>query len=61
MTPDKIVDEIHEARGRIWAECNNDLDQLIARLRSAESEDQSRLVTMSDIQQEEVPAPKPAG
>ena len=47
---DPIVKDVHEARQRILAECNNDLERLIARLKAAESKDKDRLVTIEDVQ-----------
>ena len=47
---DPIVEEIHETRRRILAECDGDLERLIARLKAAESKDKDRLVTIEDVQ-----------
>lgn len=47
---DPIVKEVHEARQRILAECNNDLERLISRLKAAESKDKDRLVRLEDVQ-----------
>jgi hypothetical protein len=49
MTVDPIVDEIHQARRRIWEECCGDVERLIARLREAEAKDKDRLVTLEDV------------
>jgi hypothetical protein len=49
MTGDPIVDEIHQTRRRIWEECGEDVEGLIARLREAESKDRDRLVTLEDL------------
>ena len=38
MIDDPIVEEVHQTRRRIFAECNGDLDRLIARLKAADSE-----------------------
>lgn len=35
MIDELIVDEVHQTRQRILAECNGDPDRLIARLNSA--------------------------
>jgi len=59
MTDDPIVREIHEARRRILAECDGDLDQLIARLKTAEQNDKDRLVTMDEVQRRAL-TPRPA-
>jgi hypothetical protein len=50
MMDDPIVNEIHETRRRILAECSGDLEQLIARLKAAEQTDRERLVTMDEVQ-----------
>jgi hypothetical protein len=50
MTDDPIVSEVRETRRRIFEECNNDLHQLIERLKSAEIVDKSRIVTLDDVQ-----------
>ena len=47
---DPIVTEIHQTRRRIFAECDGDLERLIARLKAAESKDKDRLVTLEDVQ-----------
>ncbi len=47
---DPIVEEIHQTRQRILAECDGDLDRLIARLKAADSKNKDRLVTIEDVQ-----------
>lgn len=49
MNDDPLVEEIHEIRGRLLAECNGDLDQLLDRYKR--SEDPDRVVTLKDVQQ----------
>ena len=49
MNDDPIVEEIHEIRGRLLAECDGDLDQLLDRYK--QSEDPDRVVTLKDVQQ----------
>ena len=46
---DEIVTEIHETRRRIIEQCGGNLDRLIERLKTAESADEDRLVTMEDV------------
>ena len=46
---DEIVKEIHETRRRIIEQCGGNLDRLIERLKTAESADEDRLVTMEDV------------
>ena len=48
---DPIVAEVHEARRRIWDECNHDLEQLIARLGAAELQHPERLVTVEQVRE----------
>ena len=47
MNDDPIVEEIHQIRGRLLAECNGDLDQLLDRYK--QSEDRDRVVTFKDV------------
>ena len=47
MNDDPIVEEIHQIRGRLLAQCNGDLDQLLDRYK--QSEDPSRVVTLKDL------------
>ena len=49
MNNDPIVEEIHQIRGRLLAECNGDLDQLLDRYK--QSEDRDRVVTLKDVEQ----------
>ena len=49
MNNDPIVDEIHQIRGRLLAQCNGDLDQLLDRYK--QSEDRGRVVTLKDVEQ----------
>jgi hypothetical protein len=51
MIDDPIVEEVHQTRQRIFAECNSDLDCLIARLKAADSENKDHHVTIEDVQQ----------
>ena len=50
MIEDPIVQEIHETRRRIMAECGDDVERLMDRLKAAESQDRHRLVTKEDLQ-----------
>ena len=49
MNDDTIVEEIHQIRGRLLAECNGDLDRLLDRYQ--QSEDRDRVVTLKDVEQ----------
>ena len=50
MIDDPIVGEIHETRRRIVAECGDDVERLIDRLKAAELQDRDRLVTKEQIE-----------
>lgn len=47
---DPIVEEVRATRHRIFQECGGDLEQLIARLKKAESLYKDRLVTPEDVE-----------
>ena len=47
---DPIVEEIHQTRQRILAECHGDVTRLIARLKTADAKNKARLVTLEDVQ-----------
>ena len=49
MIDDPIVAEIHETRRRIMAECADDVERLIDRLKAAELQDKDRLVTKEEL------------
>jgi hypothetical protein len=49
MIDDPIVQEIHETRRRIMAECGDDVERLIDRLKAAELQDKDRLVTKEEL------------
>ena len=51
MIDDPIVEEVHQIRQRIFAECDGDLDRLIARLKAADSDNRGHHVTIEDVQQ----------
>ena len=48
MLNDPIVEEVHQLRKKLMAECDGDLDRLLARLREREEEDASRVVSSVD-------------
>jgi hypothetical protein len=54
MINDPIVDEVRETRRRILEECGGDLNRLIDRLKAAEVQDKSRLVTLDHVQKQKV-------
>jgi len=47
MNDDPIVEEIHEIRARLLAQCDGDLGQLLDRYK--QSEDPDRVVTLKDV------------
>ena len=49
MNNDTIVEEIRQIRGRLLAECNGDLDQLLDRYQ--QSADRDRDVTLKEVEQ----------
>ncbi len=49
MYIDPIVEEVHQIRAKIFAECNNDLEQLMDRYKALELEHKDRLVTLEDV------------
>lgn len=51
MKHDPIVEEIHQTRQKMLEECHDDLDQLLDRLQTAETQDRSRLVSLESLQQ----------
>jgi hypothetical protein len=52
MNNDPIVEEIHEIRAKLLAECEGDLDKLLDRYRMSEGQDRDRLVTFEDVPRE---------
>ena len=51
MKGDPIVEEIHQVRQRMLAECNGSLDQLLDRLQTAEAADGNRVVFLEAVQE----------
>lgn len=49
MKHDPIVEEIHRTRQKILEECNGDLDQLLDRLKTAETQDHGRMVSQKSF------------
>lgn len=46
---DPIVDEVHETRRKLLAECDGDLMRLMRRYRDVELAHQSHLVTLEEV------------
>jgi hypothetical protein len=49
MKNDPIVQEVREARQKIFNNCNNDLEQLMNYLKEAEQQDKERVVSMGSF------------
>ena len=49
MKDDPIVEEIHQVRQKMLAECKGDLDQLLDRLQTAEPADGDRVVSLEAV------------
>ena len=50
MRQNPIVQETRQARAKLFAECNEDLDKLMERLKASEEQDRDRVVTMETLQ-----------
>jgi hypothetical protein len=53
---DEIVKEVHEARQQIFAECGQDVERLIERLKALDSTCKGRLVTLDQVQERSRPS-----
>jgi hypothetical protein len=51
MKDDPIVEEIHQVRQKMLAECNGSLDQLLDRLQTAEAADGDRVVLLEAVRE----------
>jgi hypothetical protein len=51
MNRDPIVEEVRRTRQAIFADCGDDLEKLLDRFKAAESQELSRVVSMSSIRQ----------
>ena len=51
MKDDPIVEEIHQIRQRMLAECHGSLDQLLDRLQTAEGADGDRVVLLEAVRE----------
>jgi hypothetical protein len=61
MKDDPIVEEIHQVRQKMLAECNGSLDQLLDRLQTAEPADGDRVVLLEAVRarQQRAPSERP--
>jgi hypothetical protein len=57
MKDDPIVEEIHQVRQKMLAECNGSLDQLLDRLQTAEPADGDRVVLLEAVRARQQCAP----
>ena len=51
MKHDPIVEEIHQIREKLLAECDGDLDKLMDRFKAAEEQDRDRMVSMESLRE----------
>jgi hypothetical protein len=49
MRQDPIVQETRVARAKLFAECEDDLDKLMDRLKASEEQDKDRMVTIETL------------
>jgi len=49
MRQDPIVRETRAARAKLFAECEEDLDKLMDRLKASEEQDKDRIVTIETL------------
>jgi nicotinic acid mononucleotide adenylyltransferase len=59
MKHDPIVEGIHQTRQKMLEECHNDLDQLLDRLKTAEIQDRSRMVSLETLKKTRRREPNP--
>jgi hypothetical protein len=55
MREDPIVQETRQARAKLFAECNEDLDKLLDRLKASEDEHRDRVVTIETLREKRRP------
>ena len=48
MNRDPIVEETRKTRAKLFEDCGEDLDKLLARLKEQEQQDRARLVSRQD-------------
>lgn len=52
MNRDPIVADVRKARQKILEDCGGDLEKLLDRLKAAEAQDRSRVVSMKSVRQQ---------
>jgi hypothetical protein len=55
MNRDPIVDDVRKARRKILQDCDDDLEKLLDRLKAAETQDRSRIVSLDSVRQKSPP------
>ena len=55
MKHDPIVEEIHKIREKLLDECEGDLEKLMDRLKAAETQDRSRMVSSKSLRKHPQP------
>ncbi|MCH7725932.1 MAG: hypothetical protein IH991_05545 [Planctomycetes bacterium] len=61
MKPDPIVEEVREIRGKIWDECDGDLNNLIQYYRTAQEKYRDRIITKEELDRQRKLENKNAG
>jgi hypothetical protein len=51
MINDPLVEEIHQVRAKLLADCQGHLDELLDRYKSSEDQDRDRVVTLKDVRE----------
>ena len=54
MNEDPTLEEIWDARQKIWQECQQDLNQLLAYYQKRQAEHPERMVVMEEIAESEI-------
>jgi len=57
MINDPLVEEIHQVRAKLLADCQGHLDELLDRYKSSEDQDRGRLVTLKEVRERRQAAP----
>lgn len=55
MNKDPIVEEVREARQKIFEKCGQDLDRLLDWLKGEEKQDSGRIVSFEELQNNQPP------
>lgn len=52
MKEDPIVKEIHQVREKLLAECGGDLEKLMDRFKTHESDDRKRIISLGQLKKQ---------